>query len=99
MPIKAASNKQLNEFIQQNHALSLKQNKLHQEFIFKNFVEAFGFMTQVSSLAETLNHHPEWFNVYNKVIVDLATHEVNAITERDLNLAKQMDAIAAVYFQ
>ena len=51
-------------------------------------------MTQIALVAERSNHHPEWFNVYNKVIVDLTTHEANGITERDFTLAKQMEDIA-----
>lgn len=94
MSIKQATDKQIQEFISQNNTWTLEQNKLHQEFKFKNFVVAFGFMTQAALVAERSNHHPEWFNVYNKVIIDLTTHEAGGITERDFSLAKQMDKIA-----
>ena len=52
-------------------------------------------MTQVATIAELHNHHPEWFNVYNKVVIDLTTHEVGGITERDFELAKQMEELAS----
>lgn len=61
--------------------------KLNQKFEFNNFVQAFGFMTKVAMEAEKLNHHPEWFNVYNKVIIDLVTHDVEGISNYDIKLA------------
>ena len=70
--------------------------KLHQEFKFKNFVGAMGFMMQAAIEAEKMNHHPEWFNVYNKVIVDLTTHSAGGITELDLELAAKMNRLAGV---
>ncbi|MCB0194306.1 MAG: 4a-hydroxytetrahydrobiopterin dehydratase [Anaerolineae bacterium] len=74
---------------------TLKDEKLHRELKFKNFVQAFGFMTQVALLAERANHHPEWSNVWNKVIIDLTTHEADGISQRDFDLAKQIDEVAA----
>jgi len=65
----------------------IKNNKLHRQFKFKNFIEAFAFMTQVAMYAEKSNHHPEWFNVYNKVEIDLTTHEVGGLSVRDFELA------------
>jgi len=94
MSITQAKNIEIELFIKQNNSWIIKENKLHREYKFKNFVEAFGFMTRSALIAEQSNHHPEWFNVYNKVIVDLTTHEVGGITERDFLLAKQMDNIA-----
>ncbi len=67
--------------------------KLHKEFKFKNFVQAFGFMTSVALLAEQADHHPEWFNVYNKVVIDLTTHEADGLTERDTALAAKIEAL------
>jgi 4a-hydroxytetrahydrobiopterin dehydratase len=61
--------------------------KLNQKFEFKNFVQAFGFMIKVAMEAEKLNHHPEWFNVYNKVTIDLVTHDINGISNYDTKLA------------
>lgn len=69
----------------------VKGGKLSKQFIFKNFQYAFGFMTQCALVAEKMDHHPEWFNVYNKVDVQLTTHDVKGISERDFRLAKQMD--------
>lgn len=74
---------------------SLKNEKLHRELKFKDFVQAWGFMTQVAMLAEQANHHPEWSNVWNNVIIDLTTHEANGISQRDFDLAKQIDKVAA----
>ena len=68
--------------------------KLHKTFKFKNFVEAFGFMTQVALLAETMNHHPEWFNVYNQVKIDLTTHEAKALTNLDVELASKIEKVS-----
>lgn len=72
----------------------LKDGKLHKAFKFKNFIQAFGFMTQVAIIAEKQDHHPEWFNVYNEVIVDLVSHDSKGITPRDIKLAGSMNAIA-----
>ena len=63
-------------------------------FVFSNFIEAFSFMTRAALHAEKQNHHPEWFNVYKTVQVDLTTHEAGGITERDFKLAKTMDELA-----
>ena len=68
-------------------------NKLHKEFMFANFIEAFGFMTQAAMIAEAMNHHPEWFNVYKKVVIDLTTHEAGGISELDFQLASKMEQI------
>jgi len=73
---------------------SLQAGKLHREFKFADFVSAFGFMASCALVAERMNHHPEWFNVYNKVVVDLATHDVGGISEKDFELAAAMDKIA-----
>lgn len=61
--------------------------KLHREFEFKDFVEAFGFMTSLALHAEAKQHHPEWFNVYNRVVIDLNTHDVNGLSAFDFELA------------
>jgi 4a-hydroxytetrahydrobiopterin dehydratase len=70
--------------------------KLVKNFEFKDFVSAFGWMASVALVAERMNHHPEWFNVYHRVNVALQTHDVSppAITERDVALARAMDALA-----
>lgn len=63
-------------------------------FVFKNFVEAFGWMTSVAICAEKLNHHPEWFNVYKTVKVTLTTHDTGGLSDFDVKLAKKMDSLA-----
>jgi 4a-hydroxytetrahydrobiopterin dehydratase len=74
---------------------TVENGKLHKTFKFRNFSEAFGFMARAALAAESMDHHPEWFNVYKTVRVDLATHDADGITEFDFELAKQMQAIAA----
>lgn len=73
---------------------TVKSGKLHRELEFANFVEAFSFMTAVALVAEKADHHPEWFNVYNKVTVDLSTHDAGGITDNDFELAKAMTKLA-----
>ncbi len=73
---------------------SLKDGKLHKDFVFESFVHAFSFMAGVAIEAEAMNHHPEWFNVYNRVSMDLTTHDAGGITEKDLELAAKADALA-----
>ncbi|MGC9393631.1 MAG: 4a-hydroxytetrahydrobiopterin dehydratase [Anaerolineae bacterium] len=92
--IQKASDEEIQTFIKQYNSWSVENDKLHREYVFDNFVQAFGFMTQVALIAERADHHPEWFNVYRKVIIDLSTHEASGITERDFDLARKMEAIA-----
>jgi len=66
---------------------TLRDGKLHREFQFADFIAAFGFMASVALVAESLNHHPNWSNVYNKVVIDLYTHDAGGITEFDLEFA------------
>ena len=73
----------------------LKDGKLHRELKFKNFRQAWGFMTQVALLAERADHHPEWSNVYNRVVIELTTHECNGLSGRDFELARQINAVLA----
>jgi len=72
------------------------QGKLEAEFKFKTFPEAFSFMTRVAFEAERLDHHPDWSNSYNKVKIELSTHDVNGLTEKDLELARKIAAISWV---
>lgn len=73
---------------------SVQQGKLHRDYRFGDFVEAFGFMAAAALIAERMNHHPEWFNVWNSVRVDLTTHDVGGITARDFELAAAMERLA-----
>jgi len=72
---------------------TVQDGKLHKEFQFKDFNEAFGFMTRAALVAESMDHHPEWFNVYKTVRIDLATHDAGGITELDFALAGRMEII------
>lgn len=77
-------------------SLTSDQTALQKCFVFKNFVEAFGFMTQAAIWAEKWNHHPEWSNVYKTVSVTLTTHDDGGLTEKDVKLAHKMDEISRV---
>ena len=71
-----------------------KDNKLIRTFKFKDFIEAWGFMSQVAIIAEKMNHHPNWSNVYNTVNIELTTHDAgNTITDKDRKLAAAIDAL------
>ena len=72
---------------------SYVQEKLQRRFKFKDFVEAFGFITQVALIAESMNHHPEWSNIYHTVIVDLTTHDVGGISNFDIVLANRIEQL------
>lgn len=74
---------------------SLAGGKLHRELRFPDFVRAFGFMSSVALVAESMNHHPEWSNVYARVVIDLVTHDAGGITQLDLELARRMNELAA----
>jgi 4a-hydroxytetrahydrobiopterin dehydratase len=85
------------EVVSQLAGWQVSGDKLRKHFQFKDFNEAFGWMTRVALVAEQLNHHPEWFNVYHRVEVALQTHDVSppGITSRDVSLAETMDRFAA----
>ncbi len=94
MTIKKATQAEIQEAMAALGPWTVENGKLHREYRFRDFVQAFGFMAQVALLAERAAHHPEWFNVYNKVVVDLTTHEAQGITQKDLDLAREMEQIA-----
>ena len=73
---------------------SIQEAKLHKEFKFKDFVQAFGFMSSMAVFSQGIDHHPEWFNVYNKVTVDLVTHDADGITDKDMGWARKADDVA-----
>lgn len=70
------------------------RDAIEKEFKFKDFVDAMGFMTRAGIWAEKWNHHPEWFNVYNRVKVTLTTHDVDGLSALDVKLARKMDGLA-----
>jgi 4a-hydroxytetrahydrobiopterin dehydratase len=86
---------QIQYALQELPGWSVVAGKLHREFKFRSFAEAFGFMTKVAFEAHALDHHPEWSNVYNRVTIDLVTHSTgDTITDRDVALAKVIDGLA-----
>jgi 4a-hydroxytetrahydrobiopterin dehydratase len=72
---------------------SIINGKLHREFVFDDFIEAFGFIAKAAIHIEKMNHHPEWFNVYNKISVDLITHDADGITQNDIILARTLNSL------
>ncbi len=87
---KKLSAKEITAAVKSLTGWKLQKKKLHKEFKFNSFVEAFGFMARVAFIAESMNHHPEWFNVYNKVIIDLTTHDVGGVSNFDIQFAKKV---------
>jgi 4a-hydroxytetrahydrobiopterin dehydratase len=88
---KKLSGNELDELVKSLSGWELKDGKLQKSFKFPNFIEAFGFMTRIALEAEKINHHPEWSNVYNTVIVKLSTHDAGGITDYDIKLASIID--------
>ena len=84
----------LDAFLAAHAGWAIVDGKLHREFGFPNFIEAFGFMTRAAIVAQSMDHHPEWSNVYGTVVVDLVTHSAGGITENDLTLASALDELA-----
>ncbi|KAG8228105.1 hypothetical protein J437_LFUL000107 [Ladona fulva] len=70
------------------------RDAIYKEYLFKDFNQAFGFMTRVALLADKMDHHPEWFNVYNKVQITLSSHDVNGLSKRDIKLANFIEKAA-----
>ena len=95
MTVTSATESEIQAVIAELGTWTVEDGKLHREYRFRDFVQAFGFMTQAALLAERAAHHPEWFNVYNRVMVDLTTHEAGGITQKDLDLAREMEQIAS----
>lgn len=84
----------LNELINNKWELNLNgKDSIVKSFVFTNFVEAFGFMTQVALSAEKMNHHPEWFNCFNSVKITLTTHTIQGLSRKDVKLANIIDQI------
>ena len=93
MKAKLLGVEELNSLQRELPKWEVQQFRLRREWQFKNFVEAFGFMTRVALLAETMNHHPEWCNVYSTVTIELTTHDLNGLTDLDVQLAKAISLL------
>lgn len=74
---------------------ALVGGKLRREFRFADFVEAFGFMSRVALVAEAMGHHPEWSNVWNRVVIELTTHDTGGLSDLDVQLARRIDGLAS----
>ena len=83
----------INQTLEQGQQWNITDSKLTKTFKFKSFIRAFGWMSQIAIWAEKLNHHPEWFNVYNRVEVQLTTHDAGGISELDFKLAEKMELL------
>ena len=93
MPAKKLSETEITALLSKAKGWSVVNGKLHRAFECKDFVTAFGNMTRVALVAEAMNHHPEWFNVWNKVVIDLNTHIVKGISDYDFTLAEKINEI------
>lgn len=93
MSVEKMTSQQIEISLNDLSGWELRDEKLHRELKFKNFVQAWGFMTQVAILAERADHHPEWNNVYNRVTIDLNTHEIGGISQRDFELANKINEV------
>jgi 4a-hydroxytetrahydrobiopterin dehydratase len=92
--MRKLSNAKLRSALSKLQEWRIVKGKLHREYKFADFVHAFGFMTTAALAIEKMNHHPEWFNVYNQVRVDLTTHDAGGITAKDVELAGLLDRTA-----
>jgi 4a-hydroxytetrahydrobiopterin dehydratase len=93
MPAKKVSEAEIATMLSNAKGWKVVHGKLHREYVCKDFVTAFGNMTRVALMAQAMDHHPEWFNVWNKVIIDLTTHSVNGISDYDFVLAEKISEI------
>ena len=95
MRLPRLSSEEIDQSLRQVQGWQVVNNKLHREYRFADFIHAFGFMATAAIAIEKMNHHPEWFNVYNRVTIDLTTHDSGGITQNDIDLAQLLDGIAA----
>ena len=84
---------QIDYFIEKNPCWIIDNKTIKREFKFDNFVDAFGFMSKVAILSEKMDHHPDWQNIYNKVKINLTTHDKGGITTNDIKLAESIDKL------
>ena len=85
----------INEKTKNGWEYNEENDSIYKKFEFKNFIDAFSWMTKVALFSEKINHHPEWFNVYKTVEVTLKTHDLNSLSDLDKKLSEQMDLFAA----
>jgi 4a-hydroxytetrahydrobiopterin dehydratase len=95
MSATVLSTAEITQQLNQIAGWEVKDGKLHRQFQFADFAQAFGFMASMAVVSESMGHHPEWFNVYNKVHVDLTTHDAGGITQKDLAWATKANKFAA----
>jgi 4a-hydroxytetrahydrobiopterin dehydratase len=93
MPPEKLSPKEIERQLSGMPEWVIDKHKLYRLFVFDDFVDAFGFMSRVALLAEKMNHHPEWSNVYNRVEIHLTSHDVDGISQRDFTLAGLIDQL------
>ena len=93
MSAPVLSTDELNAVLGDLTGWTIQSGKLHREYRFNSFVEAFGFMSSLALVAESMGHHPEWFNVYNRVVIDLTTHDSGGITAKDVELARRANQL------
>ena len=84
---------QLNYFLEKNPSWNINDQSIKKEFNFNNFIDAFGFISKVALLSEKMDHHPNWQNTYNKVTIELTTHDIGGITTNDIKLAEAIDKL------
>ena len=96
MGLSKLTDDEIQESLKELNGWSIQNGKLHKELEFTDFGGAWKFMTIAVIEIEKMNHHPEWFNVYNKLVIDLMTHDVGGISQNDINLAKYLDKIPVI---
>lgn len=94
MPVPKLTEAEIETALETLPGWSVAGGKLHKEYCFPNFIQAFGFMATAAIGIEKMDHHPQWSNVYNRVCVDLMTHDSGGITKKDVGLARLLEALA-----
>ena len=89
-----ATDTEISDALKTLNGWAVAEGKLHKQYVFSDFVHAFGFMATAAIAIEKMDHHPEWLNVYNRVTVDLTSHDAGGITQKDLKLAALLDSLA-----
>jgi 4a-hydroxytetrahydrobiopterin dehydratase len=92
---KLLSEKEVEQQLTGVKGWQITNGKLQKEFLFQDFTRAFGFMTSVALIAESMNHHPEWRNVYNRVSIELSTHDLGGISNLDFQFASKVDQLSS----